>query len=517
MTRIKIEEMHDALTEIKALKMVLSKSVPFATARLLFALNTIAMGYASSQLGKDEVAAAASFTSLQYLFVGAAQGLLFGSGMIFSEKYGEKQYAKIGKISRSTWIAALLAAAASIGLMLGAPRIMSAAHMLDSNVAKYTQEYLDFYAIAVPAVLLSVADQQLAVATKDPHVTLGFTAIYSLIASGIGIPATLGKLGDGLSGIKGFGMSTALSAWLGLLAMRIYFYASKKYHSYDLFSLDMMDVKKYCCELMSIGWKTSLQAGAEFANLTATASLLSAYGKHKNIPALQIMSPSIQIASAWGLVCIGLGQAQANLIAAERGAMRAAIDRADEESAENAKNNITKIARQGLIVGSALSLTLAIICIVAPSYLAKIFLYDGMSDADFNQSTKLIQYSALGLVFDMLRNVSAGSLKGFKDVNYATVVSFLTMTVLFAGIGAALLFEKDSIEGFAWLRNGLIGLASCFTAYRFSVFDKKSVQEQATPVRHSNAANRFAFHNVSTPLLNGADSNLNIQTVSASM
>lgn len=65
---------HHLLSEWDALKTVFHKSIPYATTRLLFALNTMGIGWTVSRLGKAEITAGAFSTSLQYLLVGIPQG-----------------------------------------------------------------------------------------------------------------------------------------------------------------------------------------------------------------------------------------------------------------------------------------------------------------------------------------------------------------------------------------------------------------------------------------------------------
>ncbi len=466
------------LTKKEALSTVVHKSVPYATARLLYALNTILMGVTMSKLGKEQVAAGSFFTSLQYLFVGIPQGVMLSTGILFSEQNGAGEFKELGKISRASWKLGLISAICASAALIVAPYIMGSAGAMDSNVQKYVEEYVDYFSLAVPAILVSIADQQIAVATKDAYVPLGFITIYSGMASAFGIPMSLGKLGEAVSGVKGYGISTAISSWLGLLGMRLYYHFNKShYEKYDLFQLKYPE-NNYFKDLMNLGWKFGAQAGAEFANLTATSLLLSAYGSHSGKPALQMIVPSIQIASAWGLVSMGLGQGIATLIANLRGTMKKALTENDIETADTCKENIRKLSELGLILGTAISVGLAAVCFFEPGLFSNIFLSDDLADADVKTANELLQISSVGLILDTIRNMYAGNLKGFKDVNYSTMASFVMMTVVFSGAGAGLLYGNDSLTQLMWLRNLSIGAAMIMSGLRWRRYNNMEPIEQ---------------------------------------
>ncbi|MBA2648582.1 MAG: MATE family efflux transporter [Legionella sp.] len=472
-------EAQESLTNRQAFSMVFQKSVPFATARFLYALNTMLIGTTMAKLGKDQIAAGSLFTSLQYFLVGLPQGVMLSSGILYGEVNGGGHFAEVGKISRASWKLGLISSCGSIALLIASPYGLRALDVVNDSVQKYVEEYVNFFSIAVPPILLSITDQQIAVATKDALVPLGFILVYSGLASGLGIPMVLGNFGESLSGVKGYGISTAISAWLGFISARLYYRCAEKYKKYDLFQLYYpASDKDYLKELWSLGWKFGAQVGAEFTNLLGTTILLSAYAASSNRPALEVAVPSIQIASAWGLVAIALGQAQGNLIANERGAMKKSFEKGDLAAASCAKENITTLARQGLLLGTGLSAALVLMCILTPSTFTEIFLSNHIDEANKETANDLLRISTLGLFFDTIRNLCAGNLKGFKDVNFSTVASFISMTLIFVSGGAGILYGKDSLEGLMWLRNATIAAAMGMSAMRWRYYDNMSVESQ---------------------------------------
>lgn len=462
-----------ALSNQQAFSTVLEKSIPYATARLLYGLNTMAMGWAMGRLGSDQVAAGSLFTALQYLLVGIPQGAMLSTGVLVGEKNGAQQYSEVGKVSRASWRLGAFCSIGSVAALLIAPTIIGASGLAPEIVAKDVQQYMNYFFPAVPAILISIAEQQVGLAIKDAIVPLGFTAIYSGVASGLGIPMTLGLLGDKVSGIKGFGISTSISAYSGFFALRAYYWLSSKYEKYDLFRRSYKTGSEdYFQKLKSLGGKFAAQSGAEFVNLIGTSLLLSAYGERTGVPALQMAVPAMQIASAWGLVGIGLGQAQGNLIANERGAMKKAFEENNAEGLRVGSRNITTLARQGVYLGGGITAALALTCLLKPSFFTEIFLSDDLTQEQADESAALVQISSMGLLLDMLRNIIGGNLKGFRDINFATIASFLTMTALFFVTGGVTLFEADSLAGMMWLRNASICIAAGVSLARWKHFER---------------------------------------------
>ena len=476
------DEHIEPLSEFDAMARVAGKSLPFATARTMFAANTLAVGATVSRLGGDAVAASQFFGGLQYVLVGIPRGLLTASGILAGEKNGAQEYREVGAISRASWKIALGTSAVAIGGLVGLPYAIGATGIASPAVAQATSDYLLTYSIAVPAVLAGVAEQQIGVAAGDGRVPLGFTAVYSGVAAGVGIPMALGMMGEAVSGTRGFGIGTAISTWTALAGVRAYYACNNdRYGKYDLFNICADDRHSYTGEMWDLGWKTGLQSGAEFASTTATSFLLSAYGQHAGIPALQIVAPAMQLASAGGLVSLGFGQAQGSLISNQRGAMRKALKLGRDEEVAVGRNNIAALGRQGAVLGGALSGALALACAVKPELFVDLFLNSDVDATASAQAASVVQIGSVGLVFDMLRNLYGGNLKGFKDVNTATLISFGTMTVGFAGGAAGMLFGADmSIESVMWLRNAMVAASMIANVARWQSFGAMEASDQAT-------------------------------------
>ena len=470
---------HRELTNWESIKTVAAKSGPFTLSRVIYTLNTLSIGWALSQLSRNDVAAGPFFTSLQYVLVGIPRGMVLSTGILIGEKNGAKEYKEVGKISRASWELAALASSLSILALLSAPTLMQSLGLTSSAVSRVSQNYLHYYSMPVPAILASAAEQQLAVATKDPKVPLAFSTTYSGVSAGLGIPMALGLINQGLSGVKGFGISTTIASWLGFTAMRLYYACNNQYKKYDLFRFSYERQPNYFKQLVSLGWKIGLQSGAEFANLMGTSIVISSYAVKNNIPALEMMAPLLQISSAWGLISLGYGQALATLIANERGVMRKALEKDDHDSANAAKNNIRLIGHNGVLIGAGVSTMLAAACLLFPSLFASVFLHNDLSDEQMEQACNLLQVNALGLIFDMMRNTYAGNLKGFKDVNFATISSFLLMTLASLLFGSIALSMDSSLETFTWIRNGSIALSMLASAVMWSGYNNLDTHAQA--------------------------------------
>ena len=475
-----VQEVHQALSSLQAMKVVAKHSGPFTLSRFIYTLNTLSIGWALSQLSREDVAAGPFFTSLQYVLVGIPRGVLLSTGILVGEKNGAKNYNEVGKISRASWQLAALASLISVSSLLISPSIMEELGLITQSVRDVSQSYLNYYSMAVPAILASASEQQIAVATKDPKVPLSFGMTYSGVSAGLGIPFALGMVRPDLSGVKGFGVSTTIASWLGFMGMRLYYKLSSKYEKYDLFRLRYNQDENYLQQLVSLGWKLGLQSGAEFANLMGTSIVISSYAIRTETPSLEMVAPILQISSAWGLVSLGYGQALATLIANERGVMQKALKAGDEKTLVTAKRNINQIGRQGVYLGVGVSALLSGCCWFFSDFFAGAFLHNDLTDEQMKQASHLVQVNAFGLIFDMMRNTYAGNLKGFKDVNFATITSFLFMTIASLAAGSASLSNGGTLAEFTWIRNSSIALSMAMCAVLWHGYASLSPKEQAT-------------------------------------
>lgn len=472
-------EEHRKLKNFDVVKIISAKSAVFAASRLLYVANTLVMGWALSKLGEADVTASSFIVSLQYVFVGISRGMLLSTGILAGEKNGAKQYAEVGKISRASWRLASTATLASAASLLIAPSILKISSIITSEVASATQNYMNYFALAVPAILLFASDKQLSVATKDAKISVMFNLIYAGIASGLGVPMALGYLGSAAAGAKALGISTAISAWLGLAAMRTYYHLDSRYQRFELYTQDKSQLKEYSKKLFELGWKIGAQSGAEFLNFMGTAFLFSAYGKSVDKPVVDMVTPVLQIGSALGLVAIGFGQAQAALISNERGALQKAFDKGDLISAGNARANISKIGSQGAIVSTVISGTIATVFYFHALDLVKSFVGNNLSFEQLDLSADILKISSMSLVFDTVRNVYAGNLSGFKDVNFVTMTNFVLMTVAFLSTSAGMLFSRDLVMPAMWARNISILSSAVINIFRWNKFNNLTTEDQA--------------------------------------
>lgn len=205
---------------------------------------------------------------------------------------------------------------------------------------------------------------------------------------------------------------------------------------------------------------------SEWGNLAILSVLAGKLGPD----VLQAAQVSIIPVSAFSVLVIALAQAAGVTIADCVGAAQAALEKGDKVSWAIAHKNAKILGYVGMGIGSYASLVAGGLFVGTPGLISSLFIDITQPGARhiLEMAKMMLLINGIGLIADMLRNVAGGNLRGYQDVLFVPVISFITMSIIGLTLGGSLALATDL--GASWLfiaRNIGIFLAAVGICHRF--------------------------------------------------
>lgn len=402
---------------------VLLKTATFGANGLFFAAHLVLNGKYLTILSSDGPSASALMSTYQSVILGSGVGFLLGTGLDFGHAVGRKEYIAAGEIAKTATILSFVFGGLSAGAMFATKGFFPL--IFEEGTAKIASDFFMGYAVASVPLLFLIVGPQIAFQEGDwyiPPASMFSVLLLSGAASYVlAFEANLGAFGVGLGGTIG---SLLTATAVGIWSLR------GNYSKYHFNSCEISEFRTKIKSLLSSGWKLAFQRLTEWGNLLAITTIIGA----KSNSDLKSLNPAMLYLILFGTAQQGFAQAAGMVIAKNKGAIQKAIhDQRYDLLEENHKNNIKAIFRSNLF-GLLLNSAIAGSFYLARKPLSEFFLADGTSQ-ELELAENLLWLNMLGLIPDACRIIGAGALRGWKDLLYPTIVSFIIMTVI--GIPAA--------------------------------------------------------------------------------
>ena len=411
---------------------VLLKTACFGLNGLFFAAHLALNGkYLASLSSHSELdpsigaAASSIMSTYQSVIIGSSVGLLLGTGLDFGGFLGKKEYDEAGNVAKTAMILSVILGMASAGAML-LTRVLFPL-LFNQGTAAIASQFFTGYATAAIPLLLIVVGSQLAFQCGDWFIPpLSMFLVLSLAGAAsyyFGFMHGMGALGIGL----GSGLGSAVAA-TGLLL----WFKRNAYQNLSLFSHGIDGFALKLKSLLNLGWKLAFQRLTEWGNLLLINTIV---GMHNN-NALSALNAGMLYLVLFGTTEQGFAQSVGMIIAKNKGAIQTAIEGGRSEEVEKFhRQNVAAVFRSNLFA-LLLNTGVAGLFYVYRKTLTAFFLPLNCAKEIAELSQDLLWINMLGLLPDALRIVGAGALRGWKDLLYPTLVSFIFMTAL--GVPAAI-------------------------------------------------------------------------------
>lgn len=407
----------------ECLRKVMGYALPISVAQLVRILTPILSTIMIARLGVLNLAAS-SLVASYYLV-----SMLFGVGMVFSvtiqasQHIGAEDYeAATATVVNGIWLSGIMGLVALV-LYVFAPYVLIFFGQ-DPKIVALTPAYFYLLAVGVVPYLIMFALQQLLVAMGKPRLLFRLSVLTTIIALSINYIFVFGIgawHGMGLAGLGvGFLVSTVitfLATITCLVSTRERFPIHKKLLRVDLNGLRA---------LFRLGWPVGLNMVVEIGAMSVLV-LMIGWVSHFGLAAYQIVW---QIAVFSVMIPFGISQACTALVGQFLGA--------------KAFKKVTVLSFTAVGLGVAIMLIFAIIYVVFDHWVVGLFLRPGMDHEALvaRISYKMLYITAACQVFDAVRIISVGCLRGMRDVYAPLIIAFIGYWLI--GIPVSAIF------GFAW-------------------------------------------------------------------
>lgn len=420
---------------------IILKTTTFGLNGFLFAAHLVLNGKFLSLLTEDGPAASALMSTYQSVVLGGGLGCLLGTGLDFGNAVGEKNFRKAGDIAKTSVLLSTAIGALVSGAMVATKGMFPV--VFDAGTARVASDFFLGYAASAPLLLFLIVGPQIAFQEGDWYIPPACMLSVLLLSGGasalLGFQFGMGALGVGLGGTFGSLVTTgSLIAWS----------QREHYKKYEFYKFRISEFTNKVKSLLSSGWKLSLQRLTEWGNLLAITTIIGAISNDE----LRALNPSMLYLVMFGTTLQGFAQAAGMVISKHKGEIKKAIsDNNSEEVVRGHENNIKAIFRSNM-VGFVLNATTAGLFYLGREPLSEFFL--SKTDEELALAENLLWLNMVGLIPDAFRIVGAGALRGWKDLLYPTLISFLFMTVIAiptaCGVGA---FLGDTSEAMIYARD----------------------------------------------------------------
>lgn len=442
-------------------------AAPFSLGRVVIAVQIIGNAVIMRFIGTNAVAAGPLIIGFQFCVMGTTRACVLGTGTILIPElieHGEMH--SVGRVANQSLILGSLLSIPALAVLLSSGSLLELIGV-SQDISSEVSKYFFGFAIGVPPLLWSMADQQLALGIGRTNVSLVTSIFFTIISLGLSTGAVFG-LDWGIFGVS-FGCS--ISAIVTLIGLRVYYAIDPEYQRLDLFAIRgiTQNLKENMKKMLALGLSMALQSFAEWGNLTIISVLISLISTQ----ALIAEQVSLQWMSTVNLMTLGLSLATSARIGRTRTLRDLALmNNNTREAREKQKLLKQYLAAGGLLVAGTSIIASGLFAGI-PNALTDVFVQRSSYSGDYEQllteSKSLLFINAFGIFLDAIRFILTGVLMGLKDIFVPSLISFGMMTVVCLSLGAGLVEGLDLFVGtFFWTRNLGILLAIVGLVWRWS-------------------------------------------------
>ncbi|MEI8055666.1 MAG: MATE family efflux transporter [bacterium] len=381
-------------------------ALPLIATEIIYALNGFIATIMVAHLGQEELAANALVWSIYLAVTVFFVGILCVTSTMVSQSFGAKDDVGISICFKQGLIMAIILALPMMLIMWSTPVVLVWTKQ-DPAVIRAAQPF--FYSLiwvmlplnifcVIEQFLIGILKTRLVMFLTTLSVPTGIFFSYAFLFGKFGLPKA------GLAGV-GYGWAVAYS----LMAVYCIGYVlfSKKLKKYSLFKQWWVVESKFLFEMIRIGLPMGLMWCSELIFFAVVAIMMGVLGTTV-LAAYQIADQYLMIAL---VVLFGLHQCISIRVGNEVG--------------KNNRNKLHLILAVNIGIGLAFLSIFSIFYSIYPQ--VAISLDIDVNSPDFMavafEAAKFFPIVGILLLSDCIRIVSAGALRGLKDVNFQLVIS----------------------------------------------------------------------------------------------
>jgi multidrug resistance protein, MATE family len=407
-------------------KKSLTLATPLLFSEWLFALNFFAITWIAAQLGREALAAIALAQSIYFFLMMMISGISAATAILAAQDLGATNLKTIKHIfAQSTLLNVILAFIAGL-ILWSIPYFLPLFGIKDLQVVELIKTALRAYMWSLLPLTFLIMIEKFLIGLHRTRLVLFFTIVTIPVSIIANYSFVLGKFGLPKCGLAGFGYGQAIAYSVLVIMFIVMALTMPSLRSYKLFSAfkKLSSSFKYFFETWRVGWPLGAMFSIETGAVLTFTFLMSLFGT--------------DVLAAFQLSRQYLVFALTTLFALT------------ESSAVQVSHAVGKNDRSlvRLCFYANISITFIFMLILACFYLLT---KDFLISLDINmldpKNYHIILYTkhfitaiAILILFDGIRNVTAGALRGLKDIKsnmYSSILGFWLI-----GLPLAYLFGK---------------------------------------------------------------------------
>lgn len=354
-----------------------------------------------AKLGHQVLAASALIFATQITVMVICMSFLFSLSIFVSHANGARNYSLIGDYVQQGW---------TLGIIISTPMILIFWHIApiliflgqSPAIVQIVQTFFHGLVWGVVPVLFLTCNQQLCYGIHKQRLVLATSGMSVMILLLSAYVLIFGKFGFPRLGVEGFGFAIATQCWFSFIFTTCYFYFGKDFKRYNLFHYRVHKNWHHLVQIFKVSWPISLQIGGEMLSFFAASTMVGWLGV-RSLAAYQVVGQYLFLIV---VPLFAVSQASSILIGQACGSKQ-----------------FHEIKRIGMVcIGVALMLTVivAVVFISAPKFLASLYLdVHKISNAEtVHWIVLLFMVVAFSQIFDAVRNVTTGALRGLFDTRF---------------------------------------------------------------------------------------------------
>lgn len=406
-------------------KKIMHLAMPLLSSRLMNVIVFFAGFVMVAKLGPGEFAASALANSIFVTIIMISVGILYAVGIKMSHAFGAEDHTKIREYLYGGVLLAIVLSVASIIILLALSFLLPYLGQ-KPQLIPYAKTFM--YATTLPMLptLLSIVANQLVTALLKPRIIFVTSVINVPITIGAAYVLIFGKFGIPAYGIWGFGWAFFIGDIFSVIIPLVYVMTSSYFKKFDLFNLKGIgkNLVKRTFEIMSLGIPMGVQFGAEIAAFSVMTFLVGRFG----VSALNAYQIAVQIVVVALMIPFTISEATSILVGQ-------ALGRRDPADIRGFGFSSVKLV-------SVFLLLVSVIFYACPKLLISIYLNvnDPAMAKIVHLSVLFLFVAAVSQLFDGMRNVITGALRGLHDSKYPMYIGTVVMWFISLPIGILLAF-----------------------------------------------------------------------------
>jgi len=406
-------QIENDLSLIKATKKILTLALPMAGSQLVSVASGFLCMAMLAALGHDVLAASALIFTTQLSIMVTGMSLLFSLSVLVGHTYGARDYPVIGNYVQQGWTLALII---SIPIMLLFWHIDSVLLFFGQSkeTASIVHIYFHAFVWAVIPSFLSTCNMQFGYGIHKKTLILSVSAMSVVVLLAIAYVLIFGKMGLPKLGVAGLGIATAAQYSFFFIFTTLFFYYEKSFRRFELFRYRVHQHSEHFIQMFKIAWPISIQMSGEMLSFFVGGILIGWLGT--------IALAAFQIVNQYYFLIVipifSLSQASGILVGQACGSKQF--------------HEIKKISYASIGIVLAASILVACVLLAFPKHLVAFYIDVTNSEniATLHLTILIFTVIAFSQIFDAVRNIVIGILRGLFDTRFPMVISLLTIWVI---------------------------------------------------------------------------------------